>query len=290
MPLSGIYQEPQMRQRYECRQDMERSLAEKQLLFEELYATYNRPEFIHPDPLEFLHSYREPSDREIVGLIASSLAYGRVAQIISSVSFILDKVGPSPREFLESASRRMLSRSFTGFKHRFTTTEELIDFMLGIQQVIRTDGSLHRCFLKWHDPDDPDTVQALQSFVDAIRSYMGSRNNSLLPCPAKKSACKRLHLFLRWMIREDEVDPGGWRSVSPSKLIIPLDTHMHRIGLLLGMTQRKQSDLKTALEITREFRKIVPDDPVKYDFALTRLGIRDDADLSVLMEPRGHQY
>jgi uncharacterized protein (TIGR02757 family) len=267
---------------------MERSLAEKQRLFEELYATYNRPEFIHPDPLEFLHSYQEPSDREIVGLIAASLAYGRVAQIISSVSFILDKMGPSPREFLESVSRRTLSRSFTGFKHRFTTTEELIDFMLGIQQVIRTDGTLHRCFLKWHDPDDPDTVQALQSFVDAIRSSMGSRDNSLLPCPAKMSACKRLHLFLRWMIRKDEVDPGGWRNVSPSKLIIPLDTHMHRIGLLLGMTQRKQSDLKTALEITREFRKIVPDDPVKYDFALTRLGIRDDADLSVLMEPRGH--
>ena len=269
---------------------MERSLAEKQQLFEELYATYNRPEFIHPDPLEFLHSYQEPSDREIVGLIASSLAYGRVAQIISSVSFILNKVGPSPREFLVSTSRRALTRSFTGFKHRFTTTEEIIDFMLGIQQVIRTDGSLHRCFLKWYDPDHPDTVQALQSFVDAIRSYMGSRNNSLLPFPAKKSACKRLHLFLRWMIREDEVDPGGWRNVSPSKLIIPLDTHMHRIGLLLGMTQRKQSDLKTALEITREFRKIVPDDPVKYDFALTRLGIRDDADLSVLMEPRGHNY
>ena len=98
----------------------------------------------------------------------------------------------------------------------------------------------------------------------------------LLPSPSAGSACKRLNLFLRWMVRQDNVDPGGWDSVSPAKLIIPLDTHMHRIGRRLGLTPRRQADLRTAIEITEGFRGICPSDPVRYDFALTRLGIRRD--------------
>ncbi|MCD6487215.1 MAG: TIGR02757 family protein, partial [Syntrophobacterales bacterium] len=106
------------------------------------------------------------------------------------------------------------------------------------------------------------------------------RGNSLLPSPAKGSACKRLNLFLRWMVRHDDVDPGGWDDISSSKLIIPLDTHMHRICLALGITKRKQADMKTALEITRSFQVMAPHDPVRYDFALTRLGIRKDTDIT----------
>jgi len=252
--------------------------------FDRLYSTYNRQEFIHPDPLEFLHEYGCRLDREIAGIIASSLAYGRVAQILCSVGRVLSRMGSSPRKFLESADRETLNVSFSGFKHRFTTGDELIEFLLAVRAVIIRHGSLHQCFLHHHSPDDPDTTSALQSFVREIRFHMNHENNSLLPCPEKKSACKRLHLFLRWMVRKDEVDPGGWTGIAPAMLVIPLDTHMHRIGLMTGMTGRNQTDLKTALEITHAFQEMDPHDPVRYDFSLTRLGIRPDMDMSVIRE------
>jgi len=101
----------------------------------------------------------------------------------------------------------------------------------------------------------------------------------LIPCPQKKSACKRLHLYLRWMVREDAVDPGGWNRIPASKLLVPVDIHMHRIARMLNLTCRSQADIKTAMEITRGFCKWAPDDPVKFDFALTRFGIRSDMDI-----------
>lgn len=249
---------------------------------EKIYSTYNRYEFIHPDPLEFLHGYKLAEDREIVGIIASSLAYGRVAQILNSVNFVLKQMGPSPREYIESATRKKLEAAFSGFKHRFTTGREMTDFLLGISRIIHDHGSLYRCFSGHYAAHEADIPKALGSFVKEIKSYTETGYNSLLPCPEKKSACKRLHLFLRWMVREDEVDVGGWTGIHPSKLVVPLDTHMHRIGMLLGLTERKQADMRTALEITQAFSMIIPDDPVKYDFALTRFGIRDDLDLSLL--------
>jgi uncharacterized protein (TIGR02757 family) len=260
------------------------TFAQKGSLLEKLYTAYNRPEFIHPDPLEFLQPYTETSDREIVGLIASSLAYGRVAQILKSVSCILDKMVPSPSKFLEGTSRVSLEREFTCFKHRFTTGEEVADFLIAIQKVIKIYGSLHHCFLMHYDPQDHDITRSLESFVQEIKAHLSVRENSLLPCPEKKSACKRLHLFMRWMVRSDAVDPGGWADISPAKLVVPLDVHMHRICTALGMTSRKPADLKGALEITQGFRAFVPDDPVKYDFALTRIGIRNDVDLTEILE------
>jgi len=105
----------------------------------------------------------------------------------------------------------------------------------------------------------------------------------LLPLPRLGSACKRLNLFLRWMIRKDDVDPGGWENIPLSKLIIPLDTHMHKIGILTGLTSRKQANMRTAFEITDGFKKLVPEDPVKYDFSLTRIGIRGDANFEEIL-------
>jgi|WetSurMetagenome_2_1015567.scaffolds.fasta_scaffold205224_1 uncharacterized protein (TIGR02757 family) len=263
---------------------MRLTFAQKGSLLEKLYATYNRPEFIHPDPLEFLQLYPHTVDREIVGLIASSLAYGRVAQILKSVSCILEKMVPSPRKFLESASRVSLEGEFSMFKHRFTTGEEIVDFLIAIQKVIKVNGSLHQCFLRRYEPKDHDISRSLELFVHDIKAQLSIRENSLLPCPEKRSACKRLHLFLRWMVRSDAVDPGGWDEISPSKLVVPLDVHMHRICMALGMTSRKPADLNTALEITQGFRAFVPEDPVKYDFSLTRIGIRNDIDLKEIME------
>ena len=240
---------------------------------EDLYLTYNKREFVHPDPLESLYKYSALTDREIVGIIASSLAYGRVEQIIRSVSWVLDQMGPSPLRFLECSSNRSLKSTFSDFKHRFTTGDELASMLSGIKRVIERYGSLQRLFLQGLTDADETVIPALTILATQLRGNSNGRYNSLLPCPAKGSAMKRFNLFLRWMVRRDDVDLGGWTDVPAAKLIVPLDTHMHRISLALGLTQRKQADMKTAMEITRAFKKIAPEDPVRYDFALTRFGI-----------------
>ena len=243
-----------------------------------LFLRYQARRWVHPDPLEFLYAYPEERDREIVGLISASLAYGRVAQILKSVSAVLEKMGPSPREFLLSSTDGGLRKTYSGFKHRFTTAEDLINLLRGIRAVCDRYGSLHACFMDAHRECHDTVYEALSFLVEKLTEGNNQRRNSLLPLPERGSACKRLHLFLRWMVRKDNVDPGGWHDVSASRLIVPLDTHMHRIGSRLGMTARKQGDLKTAMQITRAFRRLVPEDPVKYDFVLTRLGIRHDCD------------
>ncbi len=243
----------------------------------ELYETYNHREFVHPDPLEFLYDYKDLRDREIVGLVSSSLAYGGVRQILKGVKSVLDRM-ESPHAFLQNSSRESLVKLFANFKYRFTTGEELAGMLYGIKRVVEQHGSLQACFVDAMGDDDETVIPALAVLVKELSAVFESRPRSLLPSPAAGSACKRLNLFLRWMVRRDEVDPGGWDDVPASKLIVPLDTHMHRISLQLGLTDRKQANLKAACEITAAFRSIEPEDPVRYDFALTRLGIRDDLD------------
>jgi uncharacterized protein (TIGR02757 family) len=256
------------------------SLLDNRAFLDEVFEKYHHAEFISPDPLEFLHHYDDPLDREIVGLISSSLAYGRVCQILKSVRGVLYKMGQSPRAFLEETPEADIRDIYYGFKHRFTTDVELIDLLMGIRHVIRIHGSLHRCFITGLSAGDETTLPALCSFVREIYPHAENGSNSLIPDPGKKSACKRLHLFLRWMVRSDEIDPGGWDSVSPAQLIVPLDVHMFRISTMLGLTSRPQADERTAREITAGFRGINRKDPVMYDFSLTRLGILRDKDFS----------
>ncbi|MBI5251960.1 MAG: TIGR02757 family protein [Desulfomonile tiedjei] len=243
----------------------------------ELYEKYNRREFVHPDPLEFLYDYKELRDREIVGLIASCLAYGAVRQILKSVSAVLKRM-ESPYEFLRTTDRDSLLEIFKEFKHRFTTGEELATMLWGVKLALEKFGSLKECFEMGLKPEHDNITPALADFARELSSPFERRPRSLLPSPDLGSACKRLNLFLRWMVRIDAVDPGGWDDVPRTKLIIPLDVHMHRISRQLGLTTRKQADLRTAYEITAAFRKIEPEDPIRYDFVLTRLGIRDDLD------------
>lgn len=245
---------------------------------ENLYSHYNKRRFVHPDPLEFLYNYEDLRDRELVALIASSLAYGRVVQILKSVSIVLETISPSPYNFLVNTSEKKLMKSFEGFKHRFTTGDEMAYMMLGAKKILEDKGSLENAFLSGYSASDENILPALSKFVSSFYSLTGSHKNSLIPVPDRGSACKRLNLFLRWMVRQDRVDPGGWSRISPSKLIIPLDTHMYNIGSGLKMTQRKQANMLTAIEITGAFKKIAPEDPVRYDFSLTRLGIRKEGD------------
>ena len=243
-----------------------------------LYLRYNRRPFVHPDPLEVLYEYPSPADREVVALVASSLAYGRVAQILRTVRTVLSRMGTSPAQYVRTSSRKSLQRDLSDIRHRFTPGKEIADLLWGVRCALERYGSLEQCLAAGYGPEHETIIPALSEFVRVLSHQAGGRGSFLLPSPDRGSACKRLNLFLRWLIRCDEVDPGGWHSVPASKLIVPLDTHLHSISLALGLTSRKQANLRTAVEVTEAFRRIAPDDPVRYDFALTRLGIRDDLD------------
>jgi uncharacterized protein (TIGR02757 family) len=239
-----------------------------------LYERYNRREYVHPDPVEFLYRYEDVRDREVVGLIASSLAYGRVKQILKSVSNVLERM-KHPAHFLDVSTPRSIGKEFTGFKHRFTTDDELVALLVRIKLIREEYGTLESCYC---------VGSRKERLAEFLKALSGGKRSSLVPKSEGMSANKRMHLFLRWMVRRDEVDPGGWRGVSKSELNVPLDTHSHRITLMLGLTKRKQADIRTVQEITEGFRRICPHDPVKYDFALTRFGIREEMNYEQLKE------
>jgi uncharacterized protein (TIGR02757 family) len=225
--------------------------ARSKVKLEALYCAYNRRCYVHPDPLEFLYGFHDPLDTEVVGVIASSLAYGNVKQILRSVSLALSKMGPCPSVFLLTSPFDEIAGTFSDFKHRFTTGQDLARLLWGVRRVIEKHGSLEKCFLSRLHRNDCNVIPALSAFVENL---LPEGCDFLIPTPGRGSACKRLNLFLRWMVRQDEVDPGGWDGVPSSKLLVPLDTHMHRIALTLGLTKRKQADLRTAIEITEAFR------------------------------------
>lgn len=238
---------------------------------EDLYARYHARRFVSPDPLQFLYDFGDPAQREVIALIAASLAYGRVMTILTSVEFVIDRLGPAPRDYLLDMSRGELTDAFAAFRHRFAKGHHMTALLCGIRKVILEHGSLRACFLSALRRSRGEYLDALERFSDALRA--GGDPGHLIPRPSRGSACKRLHLFLRWMVRKDAVDPGGWEAVGSRNLVVPLDVHMHRIGLRFGLTARKQADIRTALEVTRGFAEWVPDDPVRYDFVLTRFGI-----------------
>jgi len=239
------------------------------------YRRFNRRRFVHPDPLECVRAYDDPADQEIAALVASGLAYGRVRQILRSVRRVLEPMGTSPARFLRDAPPRRLAATFAGFRHRFTTDEELTAMLVAARRAIRRHGSLAACLRAGRGRRDETIVPALRAFVGELGGC--DRRTSLLPDPARGSACKRLHLMLRWMVRRDRVDPGPWRGVPARLLVVPLDTHMLKIARALRLTRRRTADLPTALEVTRAFRRVRPDDPARYDFCLTRLGIHPEA-------------
>ena len=183
--------------------------------------------------------------------------------------------GAGPRAFLERSKPKEIEDAFRVFKHRFTTGREISSLILGILRALDTWGSLEGMFGAGLGTGDETVLPALAVFVDRLRELSGGTDAvaSLLSSPEDGSACKRLNLYLRWMVRRDAVDPGPWTRVSQKLLVVPLDTHLFRIAARIGLTTRKQADLKTALEVTRRFALLRPDDPVRYDFCLTRLGI-----------------
>ena len=246
---------------------------------EGLYARHQRAELISPDPLQFVRA-KDVSDREIEALVASSLAYGRVAMILRSVGTVLSSLGKSPRAAVEGTSLDEWRERFSGFKHRFTDGDDVAHLLFGVRCVVEEFGSMQACLLRGRG-ESGSLVGGLEFLV---RSLSRGRENSLLALPSKGSACKRHFLMLRWLVRCDAVDPGGWSGVNPSELLVPLDVHMYQVCGSIGFTSRKSADLKTAREITSHFARLCPNDPVKYDFVLTRFGIRPDMRQSDVIE------
>lgn len=253
-------------------------------IFEKIYGDYNKRIYVSPDPLQFLYDYKDAADREVVGLIASGLAYGRVAQILKSTGKVLDVLGRRPSEYLKNTAYADHKEALGQFVHRFTDCEEMSRFLDAAGQLLRRYGTLENLFA---DGYHGDMHEGMENFAENFCRISGRESFFLLPKPSKGSACKRMALYLRWMVRKDDVDPGGWDFISPAELLIPLDTHMFNISSTLGLCSSKSANGKAAASITEKFRDIAPDDPVKYDFALTRFGIRGEMTVEELFAKWG---
>jgi len=249
-------------------------------LLEELYGKYNRARLIKPDPLQFIYNYTDAADMEIVAFLAADLAYGRVQQIEKSLTTLFALMGRSPNAFVRSfdgAGRKALMP----FKHRFTTGDDISDLLALLKRVLLEYGSIEQFFLQVCNSADKNLIPALSKFTASLCEMHAARHNGrvaaglqyLLASPEKGSPCKRLNLFLRWMVRDDRVDAGLWKSIDKAKLIVPLDVHMARLCRILGLYSQRTASLAAAIEITQSFLEINPKDPVKYDFALSRIGI-----------------
>ncbi|HVO31910.1 MAG TPA: TIGR02757 family protein [bacterium] len=245
--------------------------------------------YLGTDPLKFVHRYSDPLDQEVVALVAAAFAYGNVKVIFRAVERLLDLMGESPRAYLEEFDAVRERARLRGFRHRFHSGRDAALFFSLVAQAIRRHGSLGELFARGFSPRDEHVGPALSRFVEEILSgdprpfYPSGKIPQphgvrfLLSSPDDGSACKRMLLFLRWMIRPaDGVDVGCWsRLVPASKLLIPLDTHTFRICRFLGFTARNAGDFRAAEECTAVLRTLDAADPVKYDFSLCRLGILD---------------
>lgn len=241
-----------------------------------VYARFHKPEYIDPDPLLPVRRYNRTEDREIAALVCSSLALGRVASILDACERVLGAFGPRPSEELLSLRQGELGKRFSGFRYRFFDAGKLASFLEAAAAVVRDYGSLEACFASGLRNGQETVLPALRSFFEAFERRSPADTGILLSDPGRGGAAKRLNLFLRWMVRKDSVDPGGWTAVDPGMLIVPLDTHMHAFALELGLIGRKQADLRAAVELTAAFREIDPRDPVRFDFSLSRLGLHPE--------------
>ena len=256
-------------------------LARHREAFESLYAKYHHRRYVSPDPLEFLYLYDDGADQEAIGLLAACLAYGRVAQILRSVETVRQALGEFPSRAIRDGLWKN-NAELRSFRHRFAGSEHLAALLAGMQGVLRHHGSLGRCFAGGIAWTTGNYLPALGAFVGELRQRGAAGAGHLLCDPAGASACKRLNLYLRWMVRGDVIDVGCWKGLDPRRLIVPLDTHMFRIGRATGAIRRRQPNGAAAIELTEAFARQWPDDPVRFDFCLTRPGIRGEPGLQEL--------
>jgi len=252
-------------------------------LLDRFYSEYDFKERILHDPIEFPRRYKQHGDIEIAGFIASCLAYGKVGLFKPVIGKILSIMGRSPYDFLLSFRAKKQGKLFSGIQYRFNKNKDILCLFHITGNALKKHKSLENAFNAFYKNDDPDTGNALAGFTNYLLTMDTSeiygrdiRTRGLIqffPSPAKGSACKRMNLFLRWMIRDRDIDLGIWKNIPKNKLIIPLDTHIARISRCLGFTERRSNDWKTAVEITEALKNLDPEDPLKYDFAMCHYGI-----------------
>jgi uncharacterized protein (TIGR02757 family) len=244
-------------------------------------------DFLANDPLSFAHRYRHPADRELAAFLSAALAYGRVASIRASLEDLFGRLPEGPAAFIGGFDPGRDAQRLNGFRHRFNDGADIVVLCWLLKQMVEAAGSLEGFFLAG-DSGGEDIGEALSSFCRRALAFdvTAVLGRAALPPragvryffanPADGSACKRLCMFLRWVCRPDDgIDLGLWRSVSPSRLVIPLDTHTARISRLLGLSSRTSADWRMAREVTATLRALDPADPVRYDFALAHLGISE---------------
>jgi uncharacterized protein (TIGR02757 family) len=234
------------------------------------------------DPIQVVRRFADPTDQEVVGFCAAALAFGRVASVLQSIERVLEVLGPSPAAFVRRFEPQRDGDRLRDIVHRWTRGSDLAA-LLWIMRRMLDEGSIEAFFLKGYQPGAADVASALDSFsaralaVDLRPAYgrVPARPGVqyFFPRPCSGSGCKRLNLFLRWMVRRDAVDLGVWTRVSSAKLVMPLDTHVVRVGRCLRLTRRVSPGWKMAADITASLRTLDPVDPVKYDFSLCHLGM-----------------
>jgi uncharacterized protein (TIGR02757 family) len=262
---------------------------------ERLYASFNYPDSA-TDPIHLVRRFDRADDREVVGFCAAALAFGRVASVLQSVERLLAVMGDRPAAYVRRFDPLRAGEKFQALGHRWTRGPDLAALVWLLRQMIDRSGSIESFFLEGDDQASEDIGPALDSFSSralsldldrayAPRSSAGTRRADaaapadrpgvcfFFPRPSGGSGCKRLNLFLRWMVRRDALDLGVWHRVKPARLIVPLDTHVIRVGRCLRLTRYVSPGWAMACEITAALRRLDPEDPVKYDFALCHLGM-----------------
>ena len=235
------------------------------------------------DPVHIVRRYARPEDQEIVGFCAAGLAFGRVASVLQSVEALLALMGPSPAAYVRSFGVERERPRLKPLVHRWIRGDDLTALILVLQRMLREHGSIEGFLLAGDDGTAPDLADALNSFSERalatdLRPAYGRVPTRpgvayFFPRPSAGSACKRLNLFVRWMVRKDAIDLGVWTRVSPARLIVPLDTHIIRLGRCLRLTSLTSPGWKMAAQVTAALRTIDPADPVRFDFSLCHIGM-----------------
>jgi uncharacterized protein (TIGR02757 family) len=257
-------------------------IGELKAVLDRLYESFNYPDSA-ADPIHIVRRWSTARDREVVGLCAAALAFGRVASVLQSIERVVGLMGGEPSAYVRHFDPRRHGRHFSGVVHRWTGGPDLAALMWIMRQMLERSGSIEGFFLEGDQPESKDVEAALDSFskralaLDVRAAYGRTVKRPgvayFFPRPSAGSACKRLNLFLRWMIRRDALDLGVWTRVSPARLVVPLDTHVIRVGRCLGLTRYSSPGWRMARDITDSLRRFDPDDPVKYDFALCHIGM-----------------
>jgi len=241
-----------------------------------LVEQYNQPEFIENDPISIPHQFTKLQDIEIIGFWVAMLAWGQRKTIINKANELIQLMDNAPYDFIRHHEEKDRA-TFLHFKHRTFQPTDTLYFLEFLQQYYRQHESLETAFAKHLSPEAENTEAALRGFHETFFSLPDApqRTRKHIATPVRKSTCKRLNMFLRWMVRKDEqgVDFGLWKKIQPRQLLMPLDVHVDRVARRLGLLKRKQTDWQAVLELTDTLRAFDPDDPVKYDFALFGMGV-----------------